>query len=51
MISILGRIIKVKPHCYGKMDWILKYAKDNIPKHAICDCYYKNICVEKTLKK
>ena len=32
------------------MNWILKYDKENIPKRSICDCCYKNSCLEKTLE-
>lgn len=38
-----------KPHCYGEMKWILKYPKDEIPKSSICNCCYKNKCLELTL--
>ena len=41
----------MKPHCYGKMDWILKYKEDETPKTAICDCEYKNSCMELTRDK
>ncbi|OAA87759.1 hypothetical protein CLCOS_35500 [Clostridium coskatii] len=27
-----------RPHCYGKMDWILKYPEDETSKESICDC-------------
>lgn len=37
-----------KPHCYGKMDWILKYDEDSIPSTSICDCQYKNSCMRFT---
>ena len=40
----------MKPHCYGEMNWILKYDKENIPERSICDCCYKKSCLEKTLK-
>lgn len=38
-----------KPHCYGAMTWILKYPKEDIPSNSICDCCYKNKCLEITL--
>lgn len=38
-----------KPHCYGAMTWILKYPKEDIPRSSICDCCYKNKCLEITL--
>lgn len=38
-----------KPHCYGEMKWILKYPKDEIPRSSICNCCYKNKCLELTL--
>lgn len=38
-----------KPHCYGAMTWILKYDKDKIPNSSICNCCYKNECLELTL--
>ena len=37
-----------KPHCYGEMLWILKYPKDKIPRESICDCEYKNSCLQIT---
>lgn len=40
-----------KPHCYGQMDWILKYPEDNAPKSAICDCQYTNSCLRLTRNK
>lgn len=40
-----------KPHCYGKMDWILKYAEDNVPRTSICDCPLKNSCMRLTRNK
>jgi hypothetical protein len=27
-----------KPHCWGKMDWILKYEDGHEPKESICNC-------------
>lgn len=40
-----------KPHCYGQMDWILKYPEDDIPKSSICDCEYANSCLKLTKNK
>lgn len=40
-----------KPHCFGAMIWILKYDKDKIPTSSICDCFYKNKCLELTLNQ
>jgi hypothetical protein len=37
-----------KPHCYGKMDWILKHDEDKIPKESICSCNYTNSCLRIT---
>lgn len=37
-----------KPHCYGKMDWILKYPEDETPKEAICRCVFTNSCLRLT---
>lgn len=34
-----------KPHCYGKMDWILKYPEDEVPESSICKCQYTNSCL------
>lgn len=28
----------IKPHCWGKMDWILKYPNGEEPKSSICNC-------------
>lgn len=39
------------PHCYGKMDWILKYPEDNTPRHFICDCNYVGNCLRITRNK
>ena len=27
-----------KPHCWGKMDWILKYEEGKEPRSSICNC-------------
>lgn len=35
-------------HCFGAMDWILKYPIDKIPNHSICSCDYKTKCLELT---
>lgn len=40
-----------KPHCYGEMDWILKYQEDEIPKESICKCEYPNSCLRLTNSK
>ena len=40
-----------KPHCYGKMDWILKYPEDETPKESICDCQFTNSCLRITRNK
>jgi hypothetical protein len=40
-----------KPHCYGEMDWILKYPVDKVPKDSICDCQYTNSCLFLTRNK
>jgi hypothetical protein len=37
-----------KIHCYGKMDWILKYAEDDVPKESICSCPLVNSCMRIT---
>ena len=41
----------MKPHCYGKMDWVLKYPEDEIPKHYICNCKFTNSCLRITNNK
>jgi hypothetical protein len=40
-----------KPHCYGQMDWILKYPEDNTPSEYICRCQYTNSCLRITRDK
>lgn len=40
-----------KPHCYGKMDWILKYPEDETPKESICRCEFKSSCLRLTRNK
>ncbi|PRR85538.1 hypothetical protein [Clostridium luticellarii] len=40
-----------KPHCYGKMNWILKYPEDDTPKGSICSCQYTNSCLRLTRNK
>jgi hypothetical protein len=40
--------LMAKPHCYGKMDWILKYPEDKVPKTSICSCQYTNSCLRIT---
>ena len=37
-----------EPHCYGKMDWILKYPEDKTPKEFICNCEHTNSCLRIT---
>lgn len=32
-----------KPHCWGKMNWILKYQSGMEPAHAICRCEYGSL--------
>jgi hypothetical protein len=27
-----------KPHCWGKMKWILKYPSGMEPEHSVCRC-------------
>lgn len=43
--------IKKPCHCYGKMDWILKYPIDKIPQHSICNCAYVKSCLKITKEK
>jgi len=38
-----------KPHCYGNMEWVLKYPKDEIPKSSMCSCEHTDKCLELTL--
>lgn len=38
-------------HCFGAMDWILKYSIDEIPVHSICSCIYKTKCLKLTNAK
>lgn len=38
-----------KPHCYGAMIWTLKYPKEDIPFNSICNCCYKDKCLDITL--
>lgn len=40
-----------KPHCYGKMDWILKYPEDDTPQRSICSCAHVNSCLRITRNK
>lgn len=40
-----------KPHCYGEMDWILKYSENKIPGTSICDCEFVNSCLSITRNK
>lgn len=40
-----------KPHCYGKMDWILKYPEDKTPRGSICSCQFTNSCLRITRNK
>jgi hypothetical protein len=32
-----------KPHCWGKMKWILKYPSGMEPPHAICRCEHGSL--------
>lgn len=43
--------MNARPHCYGAMDWVLKYDEDKIPNQSICDCPYKNSCLRITNNK
>jgi hypothetical protein len=46
-----GRSRLNKPHCWGKMTWILKYEPGKEPKHAICNCEHgSNECLKITRK-
>ncbi len=38
----------MKPHCYGKMTWILKYPEDEVPNTSICSCVHRNSCLRIT---
>lgn len=40
-----------RPHCYGKMTWILKYPEDETPKSSICNCECTNSCLRLTRNK
>ena len=31
-----------KPHCWGKMTWILKYESGKEPPHYVCSCEHGN---------
>lgn len=31
---------RANPHCWGKMDWILKYQVGMEPNSSICSCEY-----------
>ena len=38
-----------KPHCWGKMDWILKYQEGKEPLTSICSCEHgQNECLRLT---
>lgn len=37
-------------HCYGNMDWILKYPKGKEPSTSVCNCAYEKACLELTRK-
>ncbi len=30
----------LRPHCWGKMTWILKYKDGEEPRSSICDCEF-----------
>lgn len=32
-----------KPHCWGKMKWILKYPSGMEPPHAVCRCEHGSL--------
>ena len=41
--------MKQKPHCWGKMTWVLKYKPDEIPTEYICDCEHGSMqCLDLT---
>jgi hypothetical protein len=40
-----------KPHCYGEMNWILKYQEDKTPREYICKCEFTNSCLRITRNK
>jgi hypothetical protein len=37
-VKLLIKDTSFKPHCWGKMKWILKYPSGMEPNHAICRC-------------
>lgn len=38
-----------KPHhCYGNMDWVLKYPQGKEPYTSICSCVYVKSCLKVT---
>lgn len=39
------------PHCFGNMDWILKYEENKIPNRSICKCAYTKKCLLLTNNK
>jgi hypothetical protein len=45
-----------KPHCWGKMTWILKYPDGQEPRDSICQCEHgaykcKRLTRENSLKE
>lgn len=38
-------------HCFGAMDWILKYPVNEVPCDSICDCQHVKKCLELTNAK
>lgn len=35
-------------HCYGNMDWILKYPNGKEPPTSVCNCAYSKSCLKLT---
>ena len=41
--------MKQKPHCWGKMTWVLQYKPDEIPTEYICNCGHGSMqCLDLT---
>jgi len=37
-LGVVSSSASGKPHCWGKMTWILKYEDGQEPKTSICNC-------------
>lgn len=51
VIELRSKVPSNQPHCWVKMNWILKYPEGQEPKNSICDCEFgSKTCLKLTRK-